>query len=111
MTDIRRLKKGDHVKLVSEKAWGAKRGRVMMVRVGRVTKVTKAGYASIDIRPDDRFAPVEGSPVYREWTPRAAGLLPDAHVRIEPISAEEAERLPKTLEAGREYARRLPQET
>lgn len=111
MQDIRRLQQGDPVKLVSAKAWGAKRGAVVMVRAGVVTKVSKAGYASIDIRPGDRFAPVENSPIYREWTPKAAGILRDSHVHIEPISAEEAQRLPKTLTEGREYARRLPQET
>lgn len=109
--EIRRLQKGDHVKLVSKKAWGAKQGQVMMVRAGIVTKVSKAGYASIDIRPGDRFVPIEGAPAYREWNPKAAGILLDSLVLIEPISAEEAERLPQTLEAGRAYARSLPQET
>lgn len=111
MPDTRRLQKGDHVKLVSEKAWGANRGKVMMVRAGVVTKVTKAGFASINIRPDERFEPVEGSPVYREWRPKASGILADSHVRIEPITAEEAARLPQSLPEGRDYARRLPQET
>lgn len=111
MKEIRRLQKGDHVKLTSIRAWGPQRGKVMMVRAGVVTKVTKAGFASIDIRPDERFEPTPDSPVYREWRPKAAGLMADAHVRIEPITAEEAASLPQTLLAGREYARRLTQET
>lgn len=108
---IQRLREGDHVKLTSRRAWGAGRGKVTLVRAGVVTKVSKAGYASIDIRPDERYAPIEGSPAYKEWRPKAMGLLADSNVVIEPISAEEAATLPKTLEAGREYARRLPQET
>lgn len=106
-------KKGDTVKVVTAKTWGANRGQPIMIRRAKVIKVSSAGYISIDARPHDRFqvgdiekidANVED--VAHEWTPRKFGQ-PDYLKHITPITEEEAEQLPDTDQAGREYARNL----
>ncbi|USN14096.1 hypothetical protein PAPPERLAPAPP_04220 [Brevundimonas phage vB_BpoS-Papperlapapp] len=107
------LKKGDFVKLTSVRAWGGNRGKVMLVRRAQVTRVSKAGYASIDARPSERYQPVANSPdgLYREWSPKTMAGFADSIITIAPISAEEYAGLPATNEDARAYARRLLQET
>lgn len=111
-------KKGDTVKVVTTKSWGANRGQAIMIRRAKVIKVSAAGYISIDARPHDRFqvrdidkVDADIQDVAHEWTPRKFST-PDYLKHITPISEAEADLLPDTDQGGREFARSLkPKET
>lgn len=101
-------KKGDTVKLVTAKTWGANEGAPIMIRRAKVARVSSAGYITVDARPHERFrqGDSEVQHIAREWTPKKFGQH-DYLKHIIPITEEEAEQLPDTDQAGREYARRL----
>ena len=95
---------GETVKLTVSKAWGANKGKLLLVQAVKVTSVSKAGFVRVDAALRNKFKRNDDRR-FKEWQSKSWGFAAsDFHTFIEPVTPSEAATLPTTNVAGRAYA-------
>ncbi|UTC28253.1 hypothetical protein GURKE_02220 [Brevundimonas phage vB_BpoS-Gurke] len=103
MTNSWKPRVGEWVKMTHTRTWGERRGVPHSIHLSQVKKVTPAGYVYVTDKFREKFVPSDNR--YNEFQPKSLGFR-DWHVYIEPASEEEIKTMPRTPQAGREYASR-----
>lgn len=92
---------GEWVKMTHTRTWGEKRNVPHSIHLSQIKKVTPAGYAYVTDKFREKFVPGDGR--YTEFHPKSMGFR-DWRIYIEPATEDEINTMPRTPQAGREYA-------